>query len=89
MPFRAAYMFRPGYIQPLQGVRSKTALYQTAYNILAPLYPLLQRVAPTHVTTSVNVGRAMIEVAVHGYPRPLLENEDINRAAGGTAGQGS
>lgn len=89
MPFRAGYMFRPGYIQPLQGVRSKTALYQTAYNILAPLYPLLQRVAPTHVTTSVNVGRAMIEVAVHGYPRPLLENEDINRAAGGTAGQGS
>jgi hypothetical protein len=59
------------------------------YNILAPLYPLLQHVAPTHVTTSVNVGRAMIEVAAHGYPRPTLENEDINRVAGVTAGQRS
>jgi hypothetical protein len=81
LPFKAAYMFRPGYIQPLQGVRSKTRLYQAVYNILGPLYPLLQRLAPSHVTTSVNVGRAMIEVAARGYPRPVLENEDINRAA--------
>ena len=89
MPFRGAYMFRPGYIQPLAGVRSKTALYRTAYAVLAPLYPLLQRLAPAHMTTSVNVGRAMLEVAVHGYPRPVLENTDINRAAGVTAGQGN
>lgn len=89
MPFRAAYMFRPGYIQPLAGVRSKTGLYRAAYTLLGPLYPLLQRLAPSHVTTSVNVGRAMLEVAVHGYPQPLLENEDINRAAGVAAGQGS
>ncbi len=89
MPFRAAYMFRPGYIQPLAGVRSKTALYRAAYTLLRPLYPLLQRFAPTHVTTSVNVGRAMLAVATHGYPRPVLENEDINRAAGTAAGQGN
>ena len=89
MPFRAAYMFRPGYIQPLAGVRSKTALYWAAYTLLSPLYPLLQRLAPTHVTTSVNVGRAMLEVAAHGYPRPVLETEDINEAAGMTAGQGN
>ena len=88
MPFRAAYMFRPGYIQPLAGVRSKTGLYRAAYTLLSPLYPLLQRLAPTHVTTSVNVGRAMLEVAAHGYPRPVLENEDINRAAGMTARPG-
>lgn len=85
LPFRAAYMFRPGYIQPLAGVRSKTGLYRAVYAVLGPLYPLLQRVAPTHMTTSVNVGRAMINVALHGYPRPVLENEDINRAAGGHA----
>lgn len=81
LPFKAAYMFRPGYIQPLAGVRSKTGLYQAMYTILGPLYPILQRLAPTHVTTSVNVGRAMIEVAVRGYPRQILENEDINTAA--------
>lgn len=85
LPFRAAYMFRPGYIQPLAGVRSKTAIYRAVYAVLGPLYPLLQRIAPTHVTTSVNVGRAMIEVARHGYARPVLENADINRVAAGGA----
>jgi uncharacterized protein YbjT (DUF2867 family) len=81
LPFKAAYMFRPGYIQPLAGVRSKTPLYNALYSVLVPLYPLLRRLAPRHVTTSVNVGRAMIEVAIRGYPRPVLETEDINRAA--------
>lgn len=81
LPFRAAYMFRPGYIQPLAGVRSKTGLYRAVYAVLGPFYPLLRRLAPTHVTTSVNVGRAMIGVVVDGYPRPVLENQDINRVA--------
>ena len=81
LPFRGAYMFRPGYIQPLAGVRSKTPLYRAVYAALGPLYPMLRRLAPKHVTTSVNVGRAMIEVAIHGYARPVLENEDINRVA--------
>ena len=82
LPFKAAYMFRPGYIQPLEGVRSKTPQYDALYRVLAPLYPVLRRVAPRHVTTSVNVGRAMLAVAAAGYPRPVLENDDINRAAG-------
>ncbi|HQR17666.1 MAG TPA: NAD(P)H-binding protein [Gemmatimonadales bacterium] len=85
LPFRAAYMFRPGYIQPLAGVRSKTAIYRAAYAMLGPLYPLLQRIAPTHMTNSVNVGRAMIEVALHGHGSPVLENTDINRVAEGSA----
>jgi uncharacterized protein YbjT (DUF2867 family) len=76
-----AYMFRPGYIQPMKGIRSKTRLYQAAYNVLAPLYPLLKRVFPTHVTTTVNVGRAMIEVASNGYVKRVLENVDINGLA--------
>ena len=36
MPFKA-HMFRPGFIQPLKGVRSKTRLYQAVYNVLGPL----------------------------------------------------
>lgn len=83
LPFRGAYMFRPGYIQPLAGVRSKTPLYRAVYAALGPLYPVLRLVAPRHVTTSVNVGRAMLEVAIHGYGRRVLENEDINRVAEG------
>lgn len=83
LPFKAAYMFRPGYIQPLRGIRSKTGWYQAVYDIIGPLYPLLRRVAPRYVTTTVNVGRAMIEVAAVGYPKNILTTDDINRAAAG------
>jgi uncharacterized protein YbjT (DUF2867 family) len=79
LPFRAAYMFRPAGIQPLHGIRSKTAWYQAVYVIAAPLLTLLNRIAPKYVTTTEQVGRAMIKVARDGYPRPVLESEDINR----------
>lgn len=76
-----AYLFRPGYIQPLKGVRSKTRWYQAFYTVAAPLYPLLKRLLPTHVTTTENVGRAMIRVAAEGYSKRALENSDINALA--------
>jgi uncharacterized protein YbjT (DUF2867 family) len=73
-----AYMFRPGFIRPRPGVRSKTRLYQMLYPVLGPVYPVLKRLAPSHVTTAENLGRAMIAVAAVGYPKRLLENTDIN-----------
>lgn len=78
LPFRAAYMFRPGFIEPMHGVRSKTALYQAAYVIGRPVFGLLRRWAPDRVTTSVQVGRAMLVVAKRGAPMPLVEIRDIN-----------
>ena len=82
LPFKAAFMFRPGYIQPLRGIRSKTRLYQTAYAVAGPLYPVFRRLLPQYVTTTVNIGRAMIHVAAEGYPAPILKSDDINRLAG-------
>ena len=79
LPFRAAYMFRPGPIQPLHGVRSRTAWVQAVYVATAPLLSLLHRLAPQYVTTTEQMGRAMIKVARDGYPKPVLESEDINR----------
>jgi uncharacterized protein YbjT (DUF2867 family) len=79
LPFRAAYMFRPAAIQPLHGVRSKTAWYQAVYVVAAPLLTLLNRIAPKYVTTTEQVGRAMIRVAKQGFSKPVLESEDINR----------
>jgi len=79
--FKAAFMFRPGFIQPLKGTRSKTPAYRVLYAVLGPLYPLLRRLAPRYVTTTVNVGRALIQVAAGGYPRPIVETDDINRLA--------
>ena len=83
LPFKA-FMFRPGYIHPLKGVRSKTRLYQTFINIFGRLYPVLRRLAPRHVTTTVNVGQAMIAVAAAGYSRRVLESSDINLLANRT-----
>jgi uncharacterized protein YbjT (DUF2867 family) len=79
LPFRAAYMFRPAFIQPLRGVRSRVALYRAVYAVTGPLFPILRRVSPRFVTTTEIVGRAMIRVALDGYRKPILENDDINR----------
>ena len=78
LPFKAAYMFRPAGIQPLHGIKSKTAWVQGIYVAAAPLLSLLNRVAPKYMTTTEQVGRAMIRVARDGYPKPVLESEDIN-----------
>ncbi len=78
LPFKAAYMFRPAGIQPLHGIKSKTAWYQAIYVAAAPVFTLLKRVAPKYVTTTEQVGRAMIKVARDGYPKAVLESEDIN-----------
>ena len=79
LPFKAAYMFRPAGIQPLHGVRSKTAWVQAIYVVTSPLLSLLNRTSPKFMTTTEQVGRAMIKVARDGFPRPVLESEDINR----------
>lgn len=81
LPFRAAYMFRPAFIQPKHGVRSRTPLYQAFYSVAAPLYPLLRRLLPRYWTTTENLGRAMIRVASEGSPKRILYSPDINALA--------
>ncbi|MEY9233647.1 NAD(P)-dependent dehydrogenase (short-subunit alcohol dehydrogenase family) [Bradyrhizobium japonicum] len=78
LPFRGAYMFRPGAIQPLHGARSKTAWVQAVYAATGPLWSALRRISPRLVTSTEQMGRAMIRVAREGYPRKVLEMEDIN-----------
>jgi uncharacterized protein YbjT (DUF2867 family) len=79
MGFKAAYMFRPGLIVPLHGIRSKTAVYQGVYTAMRPVLPLLLRMFPKQVTTTEQLGRAMLAVAKSGYPKPVLESADIAR----------
>jgi len=75
--FKSAYMFRPGAIIPQHGIRSSTPLYNAAYVVLKPLFPLLRRISPTSVTTSDQFSRAMIAVARDGFPTPIVEMRDI------------
>lgn len=78
VPFKAVYMFRPGYIQPLHGVRTKTKWYGAVYAMMGPLYPVWKLLFPKYVTTTECVGRAMLNVAKQGAPKSVLENQDIN-----------
>jgi uncharacterized protein YbjT (DUF2867 family) len=79
LPFKAAYMFRPAAIVPLHGIRSKTEFYRVFYVVLAPFLPVLNKLFPKYVTTTEQVGRAMLKIAKQGAPKPVLENLDINR----------
>jgi uncharacterized protein YbjT (DUF2867 family) len=81
MPFQGAYMFRPGFIQPLDGIQSSTPLYNRIYKVISPLFPLIKAVFPAGVTTTRAVGKAMIAVVQHGSPQRVLETADINRLA--------
>jgi uncharacterized protein YbjT (DUF2867 family) len=83
LPFKA-FMFRPGLIRPLHGIRSRTPLYRAVYATLWPFYPLLQ-LSPGAMTTTEKVGRAMLEVASHGATKRVLDTRDINQLAAATA----
>jgi uncharacterized protein YbjT (DUF2867 family) len=77
LPFKAAYMFRPAGIQPLHGITSKTRSYRILYALTKPLLPLLT-LFPKYMTTTEQIGRAMLEVARQGYSKQILESSDIN-----------
>jgi uncharacterized protein YbjT (DUF2867 family) len=79
LPFKAAFMFRPGIIRPLHGIRSKTALYQGFYTAFKPLLGLMAWIAPNSLTSTEQMGKAMINAAQDGSPLRHLENKDINQ----------
>jgi uncharacterized protein YbjT (DUF2867 family) len=81
LPFEWVFCFRPGFIQPMHGIRSKTGWYQAIYSLTGWLYPLLRRVAKRYVTSTDEVGEAMIEVAADGFEKRVLETVDIHAAA--------
>lgn len=76
-----AYMFRPGFVLPMKGVRSKTVLYEFFYSAFRPFLGLVPRLAPKYSTTSVNIGLAMLRVAREGAGKRHLENVDIDALA--------
>jgi uncharacterized protein YbjT (DUF2867 family) len=83
LPFKGAYMFRPGVIQPLHGIKSKTASYRVLYTLTKPVLPLLRWMFSSYVLTTEDIGRAMLAVARRGAPKRVLETKDIRALAGG------
>lgn len=79
MPFDRVYALRPAIIRPLHGIKSRTGLYSALYALMAPLFPLLRLTMPGKVTTTEEVGRAMIRLAAGGSPSRVLENDELSR----------
>lgn len=77
MGFAATYMLRPGFIAPMDGIRSKTRIYRMMYTVLAPVTPLLRRLFPAQILTTREVGQAMLELVRSGYAKDVLEVRDI------------
>lgn len=78
LPFRAAYMFRPGIIRPLHGIRSKTRSYRVLYAMLRPFLFLVRLLSPNSMTSTDRVGRAMIKVVRDGAPSRIIGTREIN-----------
>ncbi len=77
LPFKAAYMFRPGYIQPIKGLKNTYKFYK----VLGLFYPVWKTLFPKYVCTLENLGLTMINVVLYGSDKHILENADIRRLA--------
>jgi len=77
LPFRAVYMFRPGFIKPIKGLKNAYAFS----GVLGSMYPVWKVLFPRYVCTLEEIGAAMINVSARGYPKKILENKDISKAA--------
>lgn len=77
LPFKAAYMLRPGLIVPMHGVRSKTKLYRAFYTVMTPLLPALKALFPRSIITTEQLGRVMLRLAQSGYSKRILETADL------------
>jgi uncharacterized protein YbjT (DUF2867 family) len=77
LPFKEAYMFRPGYLHPTPGLKN-TLKYYRAFTWL---YPVFRRFLGKYVSTLQELGLAMINAATKGYPKPVLEVQDIVKLA--------
>jgi hypothetical protein len=80
LPFKASYMFRPGFMRPTKGLKHTLK----GYKFLGWLYPVLKPLFPNAVSTLREVGLAMIHVTIRGYDNPVLEVKDILKLAHAT-----
>ena len=78
MPFRSAYIFRPGIIQPLDRIKSKTPSYRWIYNAAAPILTVARRFWPQFVSTTEELGRALLAAAKRGTGKRVVEAKEIS-----------
>ncbi|MEO1098643.1 MAG: epimerase [Bacteroidota bacterium] len=77
MGFKQAFMFRPGAIIPLRGIKSRTRLYQFVYDYFMWLVRLMKWLAPNSVVNTTQIGLAMINATQNGYDKQVIRPKDI------------
>lgn len=84
LPFKAVYLFRPGIIQPVHGVHSKTRLYRLFYKLTQPVLPVLRRLFPNTILTTQVIGQAMLNATRQGLGKQVFNSKAINALSMGT-----
>jgi len=70
LPFRAVYNFRPGVMSPFKG-------QQNVHTIYKPFIYLFSLFLPKKILSLKEVGQAMINAVIVGFPKNNLEISDI------------
>jgi uncharacterized protein YbjT (DUF2867 family) len=81
MGFRAAYGVRPGFIQPMRGVKSRALPLRWLYAATAPVYPFLQKKYGRFVTSTDLLAAAMLHLAEGGSEKKTLNTAELNALA--------
>jgi hypothetical protein len=71
--FKNTYAFRPGYLQPTVGMKNTLPYYK----YIDWIYPFLKLIIPNHTSRLSELGKAMIECAVFGHQKNIIEVKDI------------
>jgi uncharacterized protein YbjT (DUF2867 family) len=77
LPFKKAYMFRPGFIEPTKGLKNTLKVY----NYIGWLIPVLRSLSPNFICSLREIGLAMINAVKVGYDKQILEVKDIKALA--------
>jgi uncharacterized protein YbjT (DUF2867 family) len=75
--FKQAFMFRPGAIIPLRGIKSKTKSYQFLYDYFLWLLKIIKAIYPNSIVSTTQIGLAMINSVLRGYDKSILTPKDI------------
>lgn len=77
LPFRDVYAYRPGYIQPIKGLKNTYKIYK----VFVPIYPILEKLFPKYVISLEELGNSMINVTLNRHEKKVLECVDIRASA--------
>ena len=78
LPFKAAYMFRPGFMHTVSGQKNIKSIFK----VVDFVYPLFKKLFPDSGCKLSDVALAMIMCAQNGYSKKILGNKDIDYLAG-------